>query len=210
MTGHRPFYLAFLTWLAVVAVGSTLVWAVVGHAGRNVAQSDTDTMASAPELSGAPTPTGSPNPSTSPSSTKKPTRKPSPTQTTSAPPSTPSSSTGGSTGGHASPSATASPKPPSSASSSTAPSGQAQRRTWQGTAGTVVASCSGSRISLVAAQPNSGWRVEVEDRGPEEVSVHFKKSEDSDRSAARRSSSSEEVEVHARCVKGAPAFNVED
>ena len=89
---------------------------------------------------------------------------------------------------------------------------QAVRATWQGAAGTVVASCTGARISLVAAQPNSGWRVEVGDRGPEELSVHFELSEDEDGEDDRLSSRllGQEVEIRAQCSRGRPSFSAGD
>jgi hypothetical protein len=87
------------------------------------------------------------------------------------------------------------------------------RRTWQGAAGRVIASCTGATISLVAAQPNNGWRVEVGDRGPEELSVKFELTEEdegertSDRSVAGEVF--DEVEVHAQCAGGVPSFSVD-
>ncbi len=68
-------------------------------------------------------------------------------------------------------------------------------RSWQGSAGTVVTECTGSRIELRGAQANPGWRVQVEERGPEEVSVHFEQGGDG-----------AEAEVRARCTGGEPRY----
>ncbi len=77
------------------------------------------------------------------------------------------------------------------------------RRTWQGAAGAVGASCRGATITFRGAQPNSGWRVEVGDRGPEEIEVHFSKFEGED--AGRG-----EVELKAGCIEGQPTFSTSD
>ena len=54
--------------------------------------------------------------------------------------------------------------------------------------------CDGQRVSLQSATPNDGYRVEVRERGPEEVEVRF---EAEDR----------EVKVEAFCSDGAPEFS---
>jgi hypothetical protein len=65
----------------------------------------------------------------------------------------------------------------------------------------------------VAAQPSNGWRVEVENPGPRELSVKFELTEDEedDRIAARTVAGEvfDEVEVHAQCSGGVPAFSVD-
>jgi hypothetical protein len=53
-------------------------------------------------------------------------------------------------------------------------------------------------VSLVSAQPSSGWRVEVKDPGPTRVRVELE-------SADERS----EVRVEAACRAGQPAFTVD-
>jgi hypothetical protein len=78
------------------------------------------------------------------------------------------------------------------------PSGQPagpRQKTWQGAAGRVVAECRGGAISVVAAQPTSGWSVELDKTGPEELRVEFKNGEG-------------KVRVEAGCVDGAPSFAV--
>jgi hypothetical protein len=96
--------------------------------------------------------------------------------------------------------------PPSetdTAAPSTPASGQPEqpagpkRRSWQGAAGVVVAECQGGAISLVGAQPNSGWSIEVDHTGgPEGLRVEFESGE------AR-------VRVEASCVEGRPSFSVD-
>jgi hypothetical protein len=73
-----------------------------------------------------------------------------------------------------------------------------QRRTWQGQAGLVTAKCDGARISLVAAQPYNGYRVEVESHGPVELTVHFE-----------RSSEGGETQVTGVCQGGSPQFDAQ-
>jgi hypothetical protein len=71
------------------------------------------------------------------------------------------------------------------------------RRTWQGAAGVVVGECQGGAISLVSAQPSSGWSVELDKTGPEELRVEFENGD------AR-------VRVEAGCAGGVPSFVVGD
>lgn len=229
----RRAFLVAVVWTAVVAVGSTLVWTAISGAGRDLITSDA-ALGPQQDTIGAPLPAGvgdatsrvpgkrphrrattapgddgSPSEPSDPSSTAPPTGAPSAPSSSAGPSGTPSSPP---TGQPSSPPSS----PPTSSSStgsgpanpptSATPAPTAVRRTWQGEAGAVVAECKGARISLVGAQPNSGWRVEVDGRGPEEVSVHFRSSseEGDEREEARGSG---EVEVHARCQAGAPAFS---
>jgi hypothetical protein len=206
MTGRRRFHLAVVGWLAVVAVGSTLVWTVVAQAGRDVGEPDRDALAASSAAEPADGSVGSPTASDLTSAPPTGSAQPSPSE--SAP------GTSGSPSGSASPSAGPDTEDPSPSSTpSTPPPAETHRRTWQGAAGRVVASCTGAKISLVAAQPSNGWRVEVGDRGPQELSVKFElteEEEDDDRIAARAVAGEvfDEVEVHARCSGGVPAFSV--
>lgn len=196
MRTRRAYAVAVAAWVLVVAVGSTLVWAVISRAGEGVVSG----VDAAPTL-GVPQPVGptstarprrpSPRPS-APSGhvSRSPDRTtdsspPAPT-TTPGPPPASTAPTRGSTTGPASPpiQQPASPQP------------SASRRTWQGRAGVVVAECSGSRIRLVGAYPNSGWSVQVEERGPQRLAVHFEGNDDQG-----------ETELGARCVQGSPAYD---
>ena len=200
----RPAWLwAGLVWLAVVVAVSAVTWTVIDSAGRDVLGADrTSTGAAADGSTTVPTtvptkaPTKVPTGGPSPSRTGKPSRTPTPSPSalasdpTSAPstastPATPPSSPAAS-------SSTAGPKPSPTAA-------EPKVGTWQGAAGSVTVQCVGSRISLVSATPNDGWRVEVDERGPAEVEVEFKTGGEDER----------EVKVRARCVGGAPKFTVE-
>ena len=96
-------------------------------------------------------------------------------------------------------SATAGPRPSGSASPGTAD----ERRSWQGSAGLIVAACDRGAIRLVSAQPVSGFHVEVKDAGPERLEVEFE---------AREEGSGRDLTVAARCAAGIPQFTsqVED
>ena len=61
----------------------------------------------------------------------------------------------------------------------------------------MVTTCRGSTLEFDAAQANAGWRIEVGDRGPREVEVHFQRDGDGG-----------EVEVKARCSGGVPDYAV--
>jgi hypothetical protein len=72
-----------------------------------------------------------------------------------------------------------------------------QQGGWQGRAGTVVADCTGARISLRSATPSDGYRVETGSRGPQAVEVGFKGGDDVG-----------QVQVTGVCRAGAPSFDV--
>ena len=63
-------------------------------------------------------------------------------------------------------------------------------------AGSVVVACHGGTISFRGAQANSGWSVDVRERGPEEVDVEFESNGDAD-----------DVRIEASCVGGQPRFS---
>ena len=90
------------------------------------------------------------------------------------------------------------PSPSSGPSSSAPPSTPAaETRTWQGVGGVVTARCRGAVVSLVAAQPDPGFAVEVGDRGPDALEVKFEGREDE---------GGRQTELHAGCVAGVPRF----
>lgn len=69
MNVRRSAVAAVLAWLAVVAVGSTVVWAVISRAGDGIAPTaDPGVVATASSPSGEPSPTRSPTRSSGPSS----------------------------------------------------------------------------------------------------------------------------------------------
>jgi len=110
---------------------------------------------------------------------------------------TPSGTPGGdrtSSPGTASPRSTATPD-------TTAPvvPGTVQVRAWQGAAGTVVARCAGSAVTLQSATPTDGWRIEVKERGPREIEVEFE----------QNGGSEGRTRVDGGCAGGVPRFVVD-
>jgi hypothetical protein len=89
--------------------------------------------------------------------------------------------------------ASAGPRP----SGSSSPIAVGTRRTWQGQAGFVIATCDRGAIRLVSAQPVSGFHVEVKDNGDEKLDVEFE---------ARGDRRGGDVTVAAHCVSGIPKF----
>jgi hypothetical protein len=72
------------------------------------------------------------------------------------------------------------------------------RRTWHGAAGYVTVACDDGAASLPSAGPNPGWRIEIDDTGPDEVRVEFEVGDGDGR-----------VRVEAVCRTGAPVFEVD-
>lgn len=158
--------LAVAAWLAVVLVGSAVAWTVIRTAGTDLSATP-----------GIPASAPSARPS---SDAPAASGLPSPTRTSPG-----ASPTGASRSG-------ASPSGPT-ASGPAAP--RIQRQTWEGQAGAVTVACQGGTASLAGATAYAGWRVEVDSRGPREVSVKFEAGE-------------REVEVEARCTRGRADFAV--
>jgi len=176
-----------LAWLAVVMAGSALVWTVISRAGSEVGDPTEDARVSAP----GPT-TQSARPSAHP------TKTPAPTSTRSTTPSVSPSAT---------PHQTTSSEPTHSAEPSeephTTPSATqeaAVRRTWQGTGGILVVECTGSTIRLVGTQPDSGFHVEVDERGPDRVRVQFES----------LAEGGPDTDVRSECRGGTPVFSEQD
>ncbi len=199
-------------WLLVVAVGSALVWTVISRAGDELAAA-----ASPPFQASAPSPTeaevATPS-SQAPQDTRKPTvirsKAPSPTANDSSTSSIPES-------------VDETPLPPSSPP---APSEQPAnhsddddhdwddgdkwdddgenspvvRATWQGSGGVVTAECQGWAISLLSAQGDSGYHVEVWSKGPRRVGVNFE----------AQDGSGQRTEVFGACYRGTPKFYARD
>ena len=221
---NRSYALAATAWLVLVVVGALLVWAVISRAGEGVlSQPDFPAGAVAPVTSQPPAkPADRPKshkpakkhasaspgrPSTGRSRPGSPSSTPSSGPTPSAP-----SATGAGPGPTPAPGPGPGPKqspsnpppsnpPPSSSPPPPRPSHQQSdgvRRTWQGSAGAVTVECNGANISLKGAQPNSGWSIDVDRRGPDEVRIDFE-SNDGER----------RTRVQAECVGGTPRFDVD-
>lgn len=163
----RRSVLAVLAWLAVVAVGSTVVWAVISRAGDGIAPTADSGVVATSSGTGPAAPASSTRPPSRPPS-RSPTRSPSRSP-------------------HRSPGDPNSPAGPA-----------AERRTWQGAGGLVIAECRGSAVALVSYSADPGFRVEVGDRGPEQLEVHFEGQGEEGR----------ETELKAACVAGVPEFDV--
>ncbi|WP_309649091.1 hypothetical protein [Nocardioides sp.] len=219
----RPALVGLVSWLAVVAVGSTLVWTVISHVGDGLVtvpeprpgasgsvvaggvgdppgRSPGRSPSSRPGQTIGPSARPSADPSAAPSSgSTDPSQAESPADS-SAPVTPPVSSTALPTPQDPSESSSepASPGPATPPSTPSAPT--PRRATWQGLGGTVEAECRGSAISLVAAQPTEGFRAEVKKAGPEELEVEFE---------GREEESGSGSQVSARCQGGEPRFSAE-
>lgn len=187
-----------VAWTVLVLICSVGVWSVIRTAGTDVTtppEIPTTVMDNSRGTSLGTTSPGSATPTSRPH--RRSTPQPSPTEGPSVPADDPATGRGGGqtgTGGEHDGNEEADP------SAADAESGQSEiRRTWQGAAGAVVASCRGATISFRGAQPNSGWRVEVGSRGPEQIEVHFSTNEGADDEG--------EVELKAQCARGAPRFS---
>jgi len=75
-------------------------------------------------------------------------------------------------------SSTTVPQPPQT--SSTTQPAQATTKTYDTAGGSVRIQTSGEQVFFSAAVPNTGWKVEVEDHGPEKVKVKFERNDDSE------------------------------
>lgn len=144
---------AVLAWLVVVALGSTLVWAVISRAGEGVVSGNGPATAGA--LPGPPASSG--------------------TRTASGPSSEHSSSPGTTPSDTGAPTSSSGPATDQPSGTPGRPAVEAERRTWQGTGGLVIAECTGPSIRLVATAPDDGFKVEVEARGPGTLKVRFER-----------------------------------
>jgi hypothetical protein len=173
-----------MIWLAAVAGVSATAWVAIDRAGRDITGG---VVSSLPKVElgtpgGARTPGSSPTTNTAapePSATAEPsaTREHSAAPVPSAPPG---------------PSATPGSETPSS---STTP----QDRTVSVTGGQVSVRCTGASILLRIAQPDNGWRVEVDNAGPDQVHVTFRSGDEEEGGG---------TQVTAVCAMGTPAFTV--
>ena len=209
---RRRWAMGVLVWVLVVLAGSSLVWVVISHAGAGVAPQPGTSVAAGDPAGDAAAPTSPPGTRPPRSTTARPTLRPAPapsrtapspaTATSTLPSPTPPDSSGPERGDDPGDDRGDDPGPGASTAQS-APSGStgtsASRRTWSGTGGSVVVECTGSRIRLVAAQPDGGFAVEVGNRGPQAVEVAFH----------GRGEEERESEVHAVCAGGTPRFAAE-
>jgi hypothetical protein len=83
-------------------------------------------------------------------------------------------------------------------SPATGATGQETQRSWLGTAGSVRVACTGDTIRLVTSSPNPGFRVELDETGPDKVRVEFENTDDE-----------RNTRVEATCDSGVPTFEAE-
>lgn len=170
-------------WLVAVAGVSFTAWVAINRAGRDVNSASVGALpqASIGTTADSTTPgQGRPStdPTTQPSASNSP--KPSASET---PTSSPSPSPQG--------------NPPNSPLSSATP----QDRTVTVTGGQVSVRCTGAVITLRIAQPDNGWRVELDASETAHVQVTFKRGE---------TESAGETQVTALCSAGTPVFTVDN
>ena len=220
---NRTYVLAGSAWLVLVVVGAVLVWAVISRAGQSVVTQTGPAIGEVAPITSAPHTKRADKPKRQQTPKKRPSKpasaapgKPSagssrPNSPRDTPSSTPSAAAPSSAPAGPKPGPGPAPGPgtgPSSApnnppqSSSPPPPQSTQdsgvQRTWQGSAGVVTVECRGTTISLKGAQPNSGWSIEIDNRGPKEVQVDF----DSNNGESR-------TRVQSECVGGTPRFEVD-
>jgi len=104
---------------------------------------------------------------------------------------------------------TVQPTGPASGPTSATPGPTTPRdRSASVTGGQVSVRCTGTTIVLRVAQPENGWRVNVESSGPQEVDLSFGRgledTENGDGDALQK------TEVRAVCSGGSPKITVED
>ena len=164
-----------MIWLATVGGVSATAWVAIDRAGRDL---------SSASASALPTPLlGSTDAATSGSGPVR----------THATPGHSGSTTDGTTNGSttSSPSGTSQTSP----SSSTSP----HDRTVMVTGGQVSVRCTGADLTLRIAQPDDGWKVDVDRAGPGSVDVKFQRG-DEEQGA--------KTHVKAVCSAGTPVFTV--
>lgn len=101
-----------------------------------------------------------------------------PSSTTTTSPPTTTTVAGAATG---SSTTTKPPAPPTTVTTTTteAPT-SSYTKTYDMDAGWVRVAVDGDSVTFASASAHPGWRVEVDDEGPEEVKVHFERNDDSD------------------------------
>jgi hypothetical protein len=199
MKVRRAVVVVVAVWVAVVMVGSTMVWAVISRAGREVAAvSDPNTVP------GTVFRRASDDPSIHPGN--KLSQRPhgghhhghgsdDPTTPSGSDPTGPQSSAPGTPGGSSSP---GDPKPTRQPPST--PAGpQPVQDTWNGRPGSITLECTGPARTNLVVVPADGYRWEVDDQtSSSSVTVKFE-----------RVGSDGEFEVKSYCQGGVPRFHAE-
>lgn len=169
-------------WVAAVAGVSVSAWLAIDRAGREVTNATVSALR--PVLISPATPTTAPDPG---ASSTGPTTKPSASKTSTA-----------------SPSPSPSPSPSSSPGSThtgSVTSTPVRDRTVTVVGGQVSVRCIGSDLTLRIAQPDNGWRVELDRSDSGDVQVAFKSGD---------GAALQETQVTATCSAGTPLFTVDN
>lgn len=169
-------------WLVAVAGVSATAWLAIDRAGREV------TSASISALPPVLTSTASPTTTSDQGASGTPTTQPS--ASTTAKPSASRTST-----------VARSPSPPSNSQTGSASSTPVRDRTVTVVGGQVSVRCTGTALTLRIAQPDNGWRVELDRSDSGDVQVTFKNGD---------GEASGETQVTAVCTAGTPVFTVEN
>ena len=170
-------------WVVAIAGVSATAWFAIDRAGRDITNASMNTLVATPPLT---------TPSAAQPTEAKPARTPTSTPTASVaspPPATPV------------PSATARHRQWHRHSETPTPSasrtGQVRSVTVQG--GQVTARCLGTGIRLQVAQPENGWRVQVDYAGSRHIIVTFRTGEEEE---------TRQTQVAALCNRGIPVFDI--
>lgn len=167
-------------WLAAVAGVSATAWLAIDRAGQEVTSAGVSALPPASISSATPTATDQVTSSTDP------TAKPSASKT-------PNPST--------SKASTIAPSPsPASTHTGSASSTPVRDRTVTVVGGQVSVRCIGADLTLRIAQPDNGWRVELDRSDSGDVQVTFKGGD---------GEASGETQVTATCSSGTPVFTVD-
>lgn len=166
-------------WVATVACVSATAWVAIDRAGRDITGGVVSSL--------PPVTLGSALATTTPQ------RSPSRTDMTTGPADIPEPSDR--------PEPSVKPEPAKPEPAATAkPATTSRDRTFSVEGGQVSVRCTDSTIRLRIAQPDNGWRVEVEKAGPEEVNVIFRRGDNEDLAGGH---------VTAVCQAGTPIFKTE-
>ena len=168
-------------WVAAVAGVSVTAWLAIDRAGREVTSAGVDAL---PPLAIS---TATPTTTSDQGASNTPTTQPS-ASTTSQP--------------SASKAPTVSPSPsPASTHTGSATSTPVRDRTVTVVGGQVSVRCIGADLTLRIAQPDNGWRVELDRSDSGDVQVTFKGGD---------GEASPETQVTATCSAGTPVFTVDN
>jgi len=176
-----------MIWLLTVAGVSASAWVAIDRAGREISDPGATSLA-IPSLGST---AESATPSGGPTSTVA-TPAPSASRTTAAPATTRPT---------AIPKSSRSPSPPGNTPANPVRSTTSIDRTVLVTGGQVSVRCTGAVITLRIAQPDNGWRVDVEGSGPVKVEVSFQQGD---------AEGGAQAHVEAVCSRGTPVFSVDN